>query len=204
MRAAPRPANISTNEDADCAKNLASASLADRLGEQRLARAGRAVQQDALRHLGPELAEALRVAEELDDLAQLVLGLVGAGDVLPAHGARRARLDLLRLRARQVAQGHQEHDCDQAHEDDRQPEDGPVLDLVPGRVGPTPPRRPPAGPGSPRCRRRSRRCRSPRRPSSPPGGRPRARRIASNSSTASSQLICELSRIVSRCGPRSM
>ena len=31
MRAAPRPANISTNEAADCAKNLAFASLATAL-----------------------------------------------------------------------------------------------------------------------------------------------------------------------------
>src|SRR3712207_8376380 len=40
------------------------------LGQQRLARAGRPVQQDALRDLGAELAEALRIREELDDLAQ--------------------------------------------------------------------------------------------------------------------------------------
>ena len=51
MRAAPRPANISTNEAADWEKNWAPDSPRDGLGQQRLARAGRAVQQDALRDL---------------------------------------------------------------------------------------------------------------------------------------------------------
>ena len=59
-----------------------------RLGEQRLAGAGRAVKQDALRDLRAELLEALRVAHELHDLAQLVLGLLDARHVLPAHRAR--------------------------------------------------------------------------------------------------------------------
>ena len=63
----------------------------DGLGQQRLAGAGRAVEQDALRHLGAELLEALRVAQELDDLLQLGLGLVGAGDVVPADRRLRRR-----------------------------------------------------------------------------------------------------------------
>ena len=52
MRAAPRPANISTNEEADCAKNCGAGLVGDGLGQQRLAGAGRAVEQDALRRLG--------------------------------------------------------------------------------------------------------------------------------------------------------
>ena len=84
IRAAPRPANISMNEDADWLKNCAPGLVRDRLREQRLAGPGRAVQEDALRDRGAELLEALRVGEEVDDLAQLVLGLVDAGDVGPA------------------------------------------------------------------------------------------------------------------------
>ena len=68
MRAAPRPANISTNEDADCEKNCALRLVRDGLGEQRLARARRPVQQHALRHARAEAMEGLGVAQELDDL----------------------------------------------------------------------------------------------------------------------------------------
>ena len=99
MRAAPSPTNISTKLAADCAKNVGAGLVGHGLGQQRLAGARRAVQQDPLRHLCAEPPEALRVAQELHDLAQLVLGLVGSGDVLPADGARGLRLDLLRLGA---------------------------------------------------------------------------------------------------------
>ena len=81
MRAAPRPANISTNEAADWAKNCAPDSCATALASSVLPVPGRPVQQDALRHLRAELLELLRVAQELDDLLQLGLGLVDAGDV---------------------------------------------------------------------------------------------------------------------------
>ena len=100
------------------------------LREQRLARARRAVQQDALRHARAQLAEALRVAQELHDLAQLVLGLLDARHVVPADRARRGRLDLLRLGPRHVADRHDQHHEEQAHEDDRQPDHGPVLDRL--------------------------------------------------------------------------
>ena len=65
------------------AEEVGAGLVGDGLGEQRLAGAGRAVQQDALRDLGAQALEALRVGEELDDLAELVLGLVDAGDVVP-------------------------------------------------------------------------------------------------------------------------
>ena len=92
IRAAPRPANISMNEDADWLKNCAPGLVGDRLGEQGLAGSGWAVQKDPLRHRRPELLEALRVGEEVDDLAKLVLGLVHAGDVVPGDGALRLGL----------------------------------------------------------------------------------------------------------------
>jgi hypothetical protein len=53
----------------------------DGAGEQGLAGPGRAVQQHALGDLGAHGLELLRVLEELLDLAQLLDGLVGAGDV---------------------------------------------------------------------------------------------------------------------------
>ena len=54
----------------------------DGLGQQRLAGARRADQQDALGDLAPELLELRRVLQELDDLAQLFLGLVDPRHVL--------------------------------------------------------------------------------------------------------------------------
>ena len=54
----------------------------NRLGQQRLARAGRPHQQHALRHLAAQVLEALGVLEELDDLGHLLLRLVHAGHVL--------------------------------------------------------------------------------------------------------------------------
>ena len=74
-----------------------------RLREQRLARTGRPVQQQALRHACTELREPLRIPEELDDLEQFGLRLVEAGDLVEAR-ARRARLDLGRLHARHQRQ----------------------------------------------------------------------------------------------------
>ena len=53
----------------------------DRLGEQRLAGAGRADHQHAARDAAAELLELLRVAQEVDQLLDLFLGLVAAGDV---------------------------------------------------------------------------------------------------------------------------
>ena len=169
MRAAPRPANISTNEEADCAKKRRVRLVRHGLGEQRLAGAGRAVQQDALRHLRAELAEALRVAHELHDLAQLVLRLLDALHVLPADGARRGRRDLLRLRPRHVLDHPNDRDGDQAHEDDRQPGEHPALHVVP-HGGAAAGRRPPcpARSGLRPSRPSARSCSRPRPPSSRP------------------------------------
>src|SRR6516164_3111753 len=54
----------------------------DRFREERLAGAGRADQEDALRDLPAELLELLGIPQELDDLSKLLLGLVDAGDIL--------------------------------------------------------------------------------------------------------------------------
>ena len=53
----------------------------DGAGEQRLAGAGRAVEQDALGDLGADGLELGRLLQELLDLAELLDGLVAAGDV---------------------------------------------------------------------------------------------------------------------------
>ena len=107
------------------------------LGQQRLAGAGRAVQQDAARHLGAELLEARRVAQELDDLLELGLRLVGAGDLGPADRAAALGLDLRRLRPRHQAQRAPDEEDQQAHEDDRGPGLQPCRDGVPGVPGGT-------------------------------------------------------------------
>ena len=59
----------------------------DGAGEQRLAGAGRADEQRAARDAAAEALELLRIAQELDDLLQVVLGLVDAGDVLERDAA---------------------------------------------------------------------------------------------------------------------
>ena len=57
----------------------------DGAGEQGLAGSRRAHQQHALGDAAAELLELLGLLEELDDLLQLLLGLLDAGDVLERH-----------------------------------------------------------------------------------------------------------------------
>ena len=61
----------------------------DRARGQGLAGAWRADQQHAARDAPAELLELLRVAQELDNLLQVLLGLVDAGDVLERHASLR-------------------------------------------------------------------------------------------------------------------
>ena len=84
MRAAPRPANISTNEDADCEKNFAPDSWATALASSVLPVPGGPCSSTPLGTLAPSSRERLGVAQEVDDLLELALGLVDAGDVVPA------------------------------------------------------------------------------------------------------------------------
>ena len=95
--------------------------VGDGLGQQRLAGARRPVEQDAARHRRAELLEARGVAQELDDLVQLGLRLVGAGHVGPADRGLGLRLDLRRLGPRHHLQRLPDEEDEQAHEDDRRP-----------------------------------------------------------------------------------
>ena len=98
-----------------------SGLVGDRLGEQRLAGPGWAVEEDAARQVGAELAELLRVAQVVDDFAQLVLGLVDAGDVVPGDRRRLLGADLRGARTRDQAHRQADEDDDRPHEDQRQP-----------------------------------------------------------------------------------
>ncbi len=59
----------------------------DGAGEQRLAGAGRADQQRAARDTPAELLKLLRIAQELDDLLQVFLGLIDSGNVIEGDAA---------------------------------------------------------------------------------------------------------------------
>ena len=61
----------------------------DRAREQRLAGAGRPDQQHAARNAAAEPLELAGIAQELDDLLEILLGLVDAGDVLEGDAAVR-------------------------------------------------------------------------------------------------------------------
>ena len=83
-RAAPTPTNISTNSEPLRLKNGTLASPATARASSVLPVPGRADQQHALRDPPAEARVLLRVLQELDDLLQLVLGLVDAGHVREA------------------------------------------------------------------------------------------------------------------------
>jgi len=61
----------------------------DRARQQRLAGSGRANQEHAARDLAAQALELLRVAQELDDLLQVLLGFIHAGDIVEGHAAVR-------------------------------------------------------------------------------------------------------------------
>jgi aminoglycoside/choline kinase family phosphotransferase len=56
--------------------------------EHRFARAGRSIEQDPARHSGAQRAEALWIAQELDRLGELQLGLLATRDVVEADETR--------------------------------------------------------------------------------------------------------------------
>src|SRR3972149_6593809 len=107
----------------------------DGAGEQRLARPRRADEQDAPRDARAQRDELLWVLQELDDLLQLLLSLVHAGDVDEGHGglvggehAGAALAEAHRLRVRALRLAH--HEQDEADED----EDGQELQQQPDPV----------------------------------------------------------------------
>src|SRR2546426_9122696 len=63
-------------------------------GEERLARPGRPDEQRTLRQPATQTPELLRVLEEIDDLLELLLGLVAPGDVGEGDLRRVAREQL--------------------------------------------------------------------------------------------------------------
>ena len=81
-RAAPTPAYISTKSEPLAKRNGTPASPAIERASSVLPVPGRPDQQHALRDAAAERREAARLAQEVDDLLDLVLGLVDAGDVL--------------------------------------------------------------------------------------------------------------------------
>src|SRR3989440_189609 len=101
--------------------------------EQRLAGAGRPVEQDALRDPRAERLELLRVLEELLDLLELLDRLVHAGDVLEPdlrrvrrHSLRAALAEAHHLRAAALHLVHQEDpEAEQQDEGQQRGEDRP-------------------------------------------------------------------------------
>ena len=105
-------------------------------GKERLSRAGRAHQQDALRHACTDLLEALGHAQEVDDLLDLQLHAVVTGDV-GERGRRLVGLVRLRLAApdrhdvpglthRAALHPHEETDDQQERQQDRDQARDPV------------------------------------------------------------------------------
>ena len=80
-REAPTPTIASTNSEADIEKNGAPASPATARARSVLPVPGEPAEQNAARDPAAEPAVLVRVAEEVDDLGQLLLRLVDAGDV---------------------------------------------------------------------------------------------------------------------------
>ena len=116
----------------------------DGASEQRLAGAGAAGEQHAARDPAAELAIAVRVLEEVDDLGQLGLRLVDAGHVLerdlrlgaldPARARAPERAERVHLPARRAARDPHEQRDQQDHraeaEDQVEQEPAPFVDRL--------------------------------------------------------------------------
>ena len=115
-------------------EELRARLVGDGLGQQRLA--GARAARGAGRPWAPwrpRRSNCLGVAQELDDLAQLGLRLVDAGDVLPADLEVGLGLDLDRLGLRHQLQRPPQDDDQRDHEEDREdglPVVGEVADAV--------------------------------------------------------------------------
>ena len=129
-RLAPRPANISTKLEADCAKNCAPDSLATALASNVLPVPGGPCSRMPFGTLAPSSLKRAGLAQEVDDLLQLGLGLVGPGDLVPFDRGVGVGLDLLRLRLRHQPHRPPQEEDDQPHEGDRAPQQHEALDLL--------------------------------------------------------------------------
>ena len=83
-RAAPTPTNISTNSDPEIEKNGYLRLARHGAGDQRLAGTRRADEQHALGHVPAQPRIIHRVFQKIDDLLELVLGLIDARDIIEA------------------------------------------------------------------------------------------------------------------------
>ena len=102
-REAPTPTIASMNSEAEIEKNAACASPATARASSVLPVPGRPGQQHAVGHPPAEAPVAVGVAQEVDDLGQLGLGLVDPGDVVE-RDADLLGIDPARLRAAEVAE----------------------------------------------------------------------------------------------------
>ena len=84
-RLAPTPTNIWMNSDAADREERHAGLAGHGPGQQRLAGARRAHQQDALGHAAAQALELFGVLQELDDLLQVVLHAFQAGHVGERH-----------------------------------------------------------------------------------------------------------------------
>ena len=102
-RAAPMPTIASTNSDADNEKNGTSASPATARASSVFPVPGGPLSSTPCGIRATELAVLLGLAQEVDDLGQLLLRLVDSRDVVEGHVAAR-RLIAARSRAAERAQ----------------------------------------------------------------------------------------------------
>ena len=79
---APTPTNVSMNSDAEIEKNGTAASPATARASSVLPVPGRPDRSTPFGTVAPRRVYTLRVAQEVDDLDELLLGLVDAGHVL--------------------------------------------------------------------------------------------------------------------------
>ena len=120
-------------------KNGHARLAGDGPGHQRLARAGRADQQDAARDARPERVELLGIFEELDDFLELRLGLVDAGHVVERDdrlvAEEHARAALAEAEGLVIgALGLSHHEEDEAADHDQRQDRG-EHEAEPRRVG---------------------------------------------------------------------
>ena len=126
-RLAPTPTNIWMNSRAADRKERHAGLAGHGPGQQRLAGARRAHQQDALGHAAAEPLELFGVLQELDDFLQVVLHALQAGHVGKRDRLVRRFIALGRAlaeaaqdaAAHELVAGAAEHDVDEAEQQQR-------------------------------------------------------------------------------------